>query len=93
MALTVEVAKLWPRFDPNGLFYVGVEIVLKDDGAEVRRASFTEATNKNADVTEVGNLLLKDAQEWINAYKTEKQAFNHEKYEQLRSTIEDGLII
>lgn len=93
MALTVEVTKVWPTLSENGLFHVGVEAVLKEDGVEVRRRTFTDATNKTADVSVLAVQITKQVQEWINAYKTEKVAYNHAKMTALVTAIQNGLTV
>lgn len=91
MALTKTVTKHWPTLTANGLFYVGVEVVLKDDDVEVRRRTFTLPTSKNGDVAALTGALSAEIQTWIDAYKTEQVAFNHAKYETLRSDVDAAL--
>ena len=99
MALTAEVTKAWPTYQDNGLFYVGVEVVLNDDdevnrmvdALEQKRNVFRTATSKAADPKNVATAIIEQVQAWIDAYVTEKKAHEHAKYESMRSTVAAGL--
>jgi len=93
MALTAEFNKVWPNLQENGLFWVGVEVVLKEDGVEQRRVSFREATTKAADVSTLVSVLAAKAQAMVDTYKTEKQAYNHAKYEALRAGVASAVVL
>ncbi len=93
MALTKEIIKLWPTLTEGGLFVVGVEVVLKEDEVEVRRKSFTYNATRTDDVSPLSDILLPQAQLWIDTYKQEKTAYNHAKYETLRASIDSGLVL
>lgn len=97
--LTTAVTKQWPSLSSNGLFLVGVEVVLNDDDTdyrmvnalEQRRRVFTQATSKDGDVETVSGQIIKQVQGWIEAYITEKNAHKHAKYEALRLAVAGGL--
>lgn len=99
MALTVDVTKTWPTYSDNGLFSVGVEVVLNDDdvtdrkvnASEQKQRVFTQTTSKTGDVEAVSAQIVEQVQNWIDAYVIEKNARKHAKYESLRSTVAGGL--
>ena len=91
MALTAEITRQWPSMAENGLLHVGVKVDLKEDDVVVRTGTFTIATSKDADVTNVGSQLLEKVQAWVDRYKVEKQVYGHTKYETLRTGIENNL--
>lgn len=93
MALRVEVNRFWPTLDENGVFRVGVEVILYEDGDEVRRATFAQPTAKGADVTSAAAIILAQAQRWIDAYKTEKATYADANYEALRAAVQSGLVV
>ena len=94
MALTATVTKVWPSFNStNSILSVGVEIVVYDNAVEVKRATFTEATSKTGDPAVLATVIALRSQEMINAYKTEKQVYNHVKYEALRANVASALIL
>lgn len=97
--LTAEITKVWPVYSSNGLFHVGVEVVLNDDdGAsrnvdalEQKRHVFTTATSKSGDPEAVAGEIIEQIQVWIDAYVIEKNAHKHAKYEALRLAVAGGL--
>lgn len=99
MALTVEVTSAWPQYHNDGLFRVGVNIVLNDDDTEYRcvdkleqkRGSFLVPVRKTEDPEIAIDQLRRRIQEWIDAYKTEKNARKHAKYETMRNGVATGL--
>jgi len=93
MALTKETTKLWPTLTEGGLFIIGLEVVLKEDEVEVRRKSFTYNATKTDDVSTLSGILLPQAQAWVDTYKQEKTAYNHAKYETLRSNVDSGIVL
>ena len=100
MSLTAVVTKAWPTYHPsNGLFFVGVNVVLNDDDttyrhlpqAEQKNADFFVAAHKGADPEDKAAELLSKVQSWIDAYKDEKVAHKHAKYENMTDAVEAGL--
>lgn len=100
MTLTADVTKAWPTFNPeNGLFYIGVEVVLNDDDItnrhldqdEQKSATFTVASHKGADPEDKAAELISKIQPWITSYVEEKNAHKHAKYTTMTSTVESGL--
>ena len=78
---------------------IGVEVVLNDDDTEHRhvdaleqkRDTFFATTRKTEDPEIAIKQLRRRVQKWIDAYKNEKNAWNHAKYEAMRSGIATGL--
>ena len=99
MALTAEVISAWPTYSNDGMLRIGVEVVLNDDDTEHRhvdaleqkRDTFFATTRKTEDPEIAIKQLRRRVQKWIDAYKNEKNAWNHAKYEAMRSGIATGL--
>ena len=99
MALEAIVTKTWPSYNPNSIFNIGVEVVLNDDDTqhrmvdalEQKRQTFYVASSKNAHPETKATELVCKIQEWIDAYKEEKAAHKHAKYETMRAAIASGL--
>jgi len=94
MALIKTVTKVFPQDMGNGSYFVGIHLLLEDDGTPVIDRDFGEqfAIGQEVD-TALKVRIGTAAQETIDSYKTRKAMFDSSAYETARTQIDGGLVI